>query len=178
MTSRDSSVDIVSLFIFSIIFSFLRTLWITRILDERYIPVRNYWSPGRPKDVCHSIPMAFPTDLIWPSRRRPDLTCWGRPEMTSTRRPILTFKDVAGRLIRNVPRTFSGRPLWGLQSMSEGRCGVISWMSQNFFLLFFRNCFDWSNLSKSDTTLRVYCKPSWTSNMERFLQNLLMTFSH
>ena len=37
MNSRDSSVDIVSLFIFSIIFCLLRTFSITLILDGRYM---------------------------------------------------------------------------------------------------------------------------------------------
>ena len=37
MNSRDSCVDTVSVFVFTIIFGFLRTLPITLILDERYM---------------------------------------------------------------------------------------------------------------------------------------------
>ena len=37
MNSRDSSVNIVPLFVFTIIFRFLRTLLITLILNERYM---------------------------------------------------------------------------------------------------------------------------------------------
>ena len=78
-------------------------------------------------------------------------------------------RDVPGRLIRDVPTTFSGCPLEDLENASEGWCGVICWKFLSlFFLLFFRNLFDLSNLSKSNSILKVYLEPSWTSKMELF----------
>ena len=124
-----------------------------------------------PRTFATSIFRAFPTDLILTISGTPWSDVLGTPWNDFHKTSYSDVQDVAGMLIRNVPRTFSVRPLEGIQSMSEGRCGVISSMSQNFFLLFFRNFFDWSNPAKSDSTLRVYCKPSWTSNMERFLRN-------
>ena len=69
---------------------------------------------------------------------------------------------------RDVQRTFSGRPLEDFQNTSLGRCAVTYWMSLNFFLLFFRNLFDWPNLYKSNSVLKVYLEPSRTSKMELF----------
>ena len=119
-------------------------------------------------------------------------TSWGRPSPTSPRRPlnilfdhtgdvpiwrprkvlkwhpgdalIWRLRDVPGSLIRDFPRTFSGRPLEDLQNNQ-------TWMSQKIFKLFFQNLFDWPNLSESISTLKVYWEPSETSKMEHFLQN-------
>ena len=47
-----------------------------------------------------------------------NLTSWGRPEMTSRGRPNLMFKRhrKVGKLIRDVPRTFSGHLLKEIHS--------------------------------------------------------------
>ena len=74
---------------------------------------------------------------------------------------------------RDVQRTFSGRPLEDFQNTSLGRCAVTYWMSLNFFLLFFRNLFDWPNLYKSNSVLKVYLEPSRTSKMELFFAKLV-----
>ena len=43
-------------------------------------------------------------------------------------------------------------------------------MSLNFFLLFFQNLFNWQNLSKSNSILKVYLEHSQTSKMELFCE--------
>ena len=102
-------------------------------------------SPGRPLKILFDHPGDVP---IW---LRGDVLIW-------------RSRDVPGRLFRDVPRKFSGHPLEDLQSTQ-------TWMSQNFFWLFFQNLFDWPNLSKSISTLKVYWEPSQTSKMEHFLWN-------
>ena len=109
-----------------------------------------------------------------PNWRPGDLLIW-RPGDVSKWCPwdalIWRSRDVPGRLIRDVPRTFSGRPLDDLGNMSYGRCGFISWMSLNLFLLFLRNLFDWPNLSQSNSILKVHLEPSRTSKIELFVWN-------
>ena len=57
LISRDSSVNIVSLFIFSVIFHFLRTLPINLISDERYMYCSIKVQINRPrKYIAYSIP--------------------------------------------------------------------------------------------------------------------------
>ena len=125
-----------------------------------------------PSTSPSNVPRTSPKDPIWPSRGRPDLT----PENVPIWCPgdVLKWRagDVpicrsgywtSGRLIRDIPRTFSGCPLEDFQSTQ-------TWMSQNFFLFFFQNLFDWPNLSNTISTLKVYWKPSETSKMEHFLQ--------
>ena len=60
-----------------------------------------------PQDVSKTspsnVPRTFPKDPIWPS--------WGRPIWGPGDVLIWRSRDVPGRLIRNAPRTFSGRPL-------------------------------------------------------------------
>ena len=72
--------------------------------------------------------------------------------------------DVPGRMIRDIPRTFSRCSLENIQSTQI-------WMSQNLFQLFFHNLFDWPNLSKNISTLKVYWEPSQISEMEYLLPN-------
>ena len=125
-----------------------------------------------PRSSPSSIPRASPKDPIWPSQGDPNLTSGGRliwrPGDVLKWHPvdvlIWRWSDVPGRLIREVPRTFSGCPLEDLQNTQ-------TWRSQLFFELFFQNLFDWPNLSKSISTLKVYWEPSETSKMEHFLQN-------
>ena len=125
-------------------------------------PAGKYWSPGHPEDV--------PKDPIWPSG---DIPIWRPGEVLISRpgdvlkwRPgdvlIWRSRDVPGKLIWDVPRTFSGRPLGDLQSAQT--C-----MSQHFF--FFQNLFDWPNLSKNISAFKVYWESSETSKMENFPQN-------
>ena len=89
-------------------------------------PAGKYWSPGHPEDV--------PKDPIWPSG---DMPIWRPGEvLTSCPGDVLKWRpedvliwhsrDVPGKLIWDVPRTFSGRPLGDLQSAQT--C-----MSQHFF---------------------------------------------
>ena len=100
------------------------------------------------------------------SRGRPPPTSPGRPLKILFDRPgdvlIWRSRDVPGRLIRDVPRTFSGRPLEDLESTQ-------TWMS-NFFLTFLSELIRLTK-SKSISTLKVYWEPSKTSKMEHFLQN-------
>ena len=123
-----------------------------------------YWSPERPEDYPSSVPRTFPKDPIWPSWGRPNLTSCGPPEMTSRGRPNLMFKwrpwEINSGCPQDVLRTFPREP-------SE----YSSLDVQNFFKLFFHNLFDWANLSKSISTLKVYWEGSETSKMELFLQN-------
>ena len=99
-----------------------------------------------------------------------------RSIVLSRGRLIWRPRDVPGRLNRDVPRTLSGRPLKDLQNTSLEQCGVICCMSLNFFLLFFRNLFDWPNQPKSNSIIKVYLEPTRTSKMELFLQNYRIAF--
>ena len=123
------------------------------------------------QDVLKTSLWTSPWDPIWPSRERLDLTSWVRPGMTCREHPNLMLEDIPGRLIRDVPTSFSGRPLEDLQSTSQGRCCVISILFQIFFLLFFRNLFDWPNLSKSNSVFKAYLELSRTFKMGLSLQS-------
>ena len=85
----------------------------TKKLQANNFPAGKYWSPGRPLKILFERPGDIP---IW---RPGDVPIW-RPEDVLKWRPddvlIWRSKDVPGRLIRDVPRTFSGRPLEDLQS--------------------------------------------------------------
>ena len=108
-----------------------------------YFPAGKYWSPGTLLPTSSGLPLKILFD------RRGDIPIW-RPREVSIWRPgdvlkwrpgdvlIWLSRDVRGRLIREVPKTFSGRPLEDLESTQ-------TWMS-NFFKLFFQNLFDWPNL--------------------------------
>ena len=123
-----------------------------------------------PQDVPRMSPSnvhrTSPKDPIWSFRGCPDLPSWGSPNLTSKWRSrdvlIWRSRDVPGRLIWDVPRTFSGRPLEDLESTQ-------TWMS-NFFLTFLSELIRLTK-SKSISTLKVYWEPSKTSKMEHFLQN-------
>ena len=124
-----------------------------------------------PQDVLRAsssnVPRMSPKDPIWLSRGRPDLTSqgrpnlrsWGRPEMTSRGHLNLTFKGrwfgiSPGRLIRDLPSSFSGRPLEELQCIQ-------TWMSKVFFNFSFRT------YSKPVKLLKwsIFCKISeWLFN--------------
>ena len=75
-------------------------------------------SPGRPLKIVFDRPRDVP---IW----RPGNVLKWRPGDVR----IWRSKDVLGRLIQDVPRTFSGRSLEDLQSTQ-------TWMSQHFFKIF------------------------------------------
>ena len=83
-------------------------------------PAGKYWSPWWPLkilfDHAGDVPICRPWDVsIW---RPGDVRLW-------------RSKDGPGRLIWDVPSTFSRRPLEDLQSTQ-------SWMSQHFVDFFFR----------------------------------------
>ena len=115
-------------------------------------------------------PRTSTKDPIWRSQGRPQSNALGRFEMASEGRLNLTSKGRPWKVDLGRPqeilRTSPRRP-WKhiLGTMS------ICWMSLNFSLLFFRNLFDWPNLSKSNSILMVYLEPSPTSRMALFLQN-------
>ena len=93
--------------------------------------------------------------------------------------PICRSGDVPTWRPRNVWNNVMGRP----NLTFKGRCWKVDsgrpqdvlrtspWMSENFFSLFLRSLFDWPNLSKSNSTLKMYWEPSPTSEMEHFLRN-------
>ena len=105
-----------------------------------YFPAGKYWSPGTPLPTSSGLPLK----ILF--ARRGDIPIW-RPREVSIWRPgdvlkwrpgdvlIWPSRDVRGRLIREVPKTFSGRPLEDLESTQ-------TWMSK----FFFQNLFDWPNL--------------------------------
>ena len=125
-------------------------------------------SPGRPIKILFDRPGDV---SIW---RPGNVSIW-RPGDVLKWRPgdvlIWPSRDIPGRLIRDVPRTFSGRPLEDLESTQP-------WMSKSFLNFLFQNLFDWPNafielirLTKSILTLKLYWETSKTSKMEHFLQN-------
>ena len=139
-----------------------------------------------PRTFPSNVPRPSPKDPIWPSRGRTELTSQGRLKMTSWGRPNLTSKGRlrkvdSGRLedvLRTPPRRSWKHvgTMW-VHVRDLGTMWFICWMSLNFSLLFFRNLFDWPNLSESNKILKVYLETSWTSKMELLLQSQLMTFS-
>ena len=74
-----------------------------------------------PRTSPSNVPRTSPKDPIWPFRGRPGEFLKWRPGVVLIRRS----RDIPGRLIRDVPRTFSGRPLEDIESTQ-------TWMS-NFF---------------------------------------------
>lgn len=139
-------------------------LWITFLVGK-------YWFWASTEDVYSNITETSPKDPIWPPRRHPNVTFWGGPKTATRYIPIWRSRNFLGRLIGHVSRAFSGHQLEDFQSMSYGRCGAISWMFQNLFLLSFLNSFCWLNVSKINEILKVYLEPSQTSQMELSLQN-------
>ena len=77
-------------------------------------------SPGRSLKILFGCPRDV---LSWRLR---NIVNWRLGDFL-----IWRSSDVTGRLIRDIPRTFSGRPLEDLQSTQI-------WMSQNFFNFSFR----------------------------------------
>ena len=132
-----------------------------------------------PRTFRERPPLTCLKDLIWPSRARPQLTFWGHPnltswgrlEMMSWRRPNLTSKgrpwDVVLGRPEDVLRTSSRRP-W--KHVSRTMWGHLFDVPE-FLLLFYRKLFDWPNLTKSNSILKVYLEPYWTSKIELFQQN-------
>ena len=115
-----------------------------------------------PRTSLSNIPRTSPKDSIWPSRNVPvwrsgDVPNWCPGDVLKWR-PW----DFSGKLIWDVPRTFSGCPLEDLQSTQ-------TLMSK--FCLTFLSEFIRLTKSKSISTLKIYWEPSQTSKMEHFLQN-------
>ena len=108
-------------------------------------------SPGRRLKILFDRPRDVPS---W---RPGDVLKWRPGDVL-----IWRSRDVPGSLIRNVPRTFSGRPPKDLQSTQ-------SWMSK-VFLTFFSELIRLTK-SKSISRLKAYWEPSKTSKEEHFLQN-------
>ena len=106
-----------------------------------YFPAGKYWSPGTPLPTSSGLPLK----ILF--ARRGDIPIW-RPREVSIWRPgdvlkwrpgdvlIWRSRDVRGRLIRDVPKTFSGRPLEDIESTQ-------TWMSKFFGC---QNLLDWPNL--------------------------------
>ena len=114
-------------------------------------PAGKYWSQGRPP----------PTS---PGRRLKIL--FDRPGDVPIWRPGDVLKwcpwDVLIWRSRDVPRTFSGRPLEDLESTQ-------TWVSK-IFLTFLSELIRLTK-SKIISTLKVYWEPSKASKMQHFLQN-------
>ena len=152
-----------------------------------WIPAGKYWSQGRPEGLPFNVTRtSFSFKILFdhprdvPNWHPGDVSIW-RPWDVSKWRPgdVLFWysRDVPRRVIRDVLTKFSRRGLEDLQSTSKGWCGVFCWISLISFLLFFRDLFDWPNLFKNNSILKLYLEPSRTSKMEFFLRNLLMAFS-
>ena len=124
-----------------------------------------YWSKGLPFPTSPGHPLKILLDHPW------DVPIW-RPGNVSKWRPgdviIWCPRDIAGRFTGDFTRKFLERLQEDLENTSYGRCGVICWMSLNFFLLFFRNLFYWPNIYKSNSILKVYLGPTRSSEMELF----------
>ena len=108
-----------------------------------------------------------------PNWRPRDVPIW-RPEDVSKWRPRdvpwRLIRDVLRTLLRDVPGTFSGHPLNDFENTSYGLFRVIYWIFLNLFLFFFWNLFDWPNLSKSSSILKVYLEYGRTSKMKLFCE--------
>ena len=120
------------------------------------------------QDIARTSPSnvlrTSPKDPIWPSRRNPDLTSWGRPEMTPIDCPNMTLKGRPWEVD-------SGRPQDIFRASPRGISKHWSLDVPKFLLIFFQNFFDWPNLSKSISTLKVFWGPSQTFKMDNFLGN-------
>ena len=116
-------------------------------------------SPRHPLKIQSDHPGDFP---IWHSG---DVPKWHLGD-------VLIWRDVPGRVIRDVAWTFSGHALEDLQNTFLGRYVVICWMSLNFYLLFFRDLFDWPNLKKKQFELlcwSFFCESSkWLLSVNYF----------
>ena len=126
--------------------SFWLSLLLTLSRLHTLFPAGKFWSEGRPPPTSPGRPLKIlfdsPGDVpIW---RPGDFPIW-RPGDVLKCRPgdvlIWRSRNVPGSLIRDIPRTFSGRPLEDLESTQ-------TWMSI-FFKHFFQNLFDWPNLKAS-----------------------------
>ena len=121
-----------------------------------------------------SVHRTSPKDPIWPSWRRLDLTSRGRLEMTSRRGPNLMFKGRPWQVDLGRPQdvirtSYRGHSKHFLATMWDYQLDISNFFA--FFLLFFWSLFYWPNLSKSNSTLKVYWEPIRTSVMEDFSRN-------
>ena len=121
-----------------------------------------------------SVHRTSPKDPIWPSWRRLDLTSRGRLEMTSRRGPNLMFKGRPWQVDLGRPQdvirtSYRGHSKHFLAKMWDYQLDISNFFF--FFLLFLWSLFYWPNLSKSNSTLKVYWEPIRTSVMEDFSRN-------
>ena len=121
-----------------------------------------------------SVHRTSPKDPVWPSWRRLDLTSRGRLEMTSRRGPNLMFKGRPWQVDLGRPQdvirtSYRGHSKHFLATMWDYQLDISNFFA--FFLLFFWSLFYWPNLSKSNSTLKVYWEPIRTSVMEDFSRN-------
>ena len=119
-------------------------------------------SHGRPPPTSPGISIKILYD------RPRDVLIWRLGDILKLRPEdflIWRSRDVQGSLIRNIPRTFSGRPLKDLQSTQ-------TWIYQKKILTFLSELI-WLTISsiKTISTLKVYWEPSETCKVEHFLQN-------
>ena len=127
----------------------------SRVLSRQILAPRT--PRRRPPPTFPGLKILFdrPGDIpIW---RPGDVLKWRPGDVL-----IWCSRDVPGRLIWGVPRTFSERPLEDLRSTQ-------TWMSK-IFLMFLSELIRLTK-SKSISTLKVYWEPCKTSKMEHFLQN-------
>ena len=137
---------------------------IFRMVIFSLYPAGKHWSPGHPKNVPSQTFPGRPLKILFVHPG--DAPIWRRGVVWKWRPGddlIWRSRDVPGRLIRDVPRTFSGRPVEDLRSTQTR-------MSQNLFELFFQNLFDWPNLLKSISTLKMYWDTGQTCKMVYFLR--------
>ena len=126
--------------------------WIFRLSTQP----ENIGRQSIPRTSPSTVSRTSPKDPIWPSRGLPKLTFWGRLEITSRGRPNLTSKgrpwEVHSGCLQDVLKT-------SLRWPSKHVLGTM-WVHLldvlKFFLLFFQNLFNWQNLSKSNSILKVY----------------------
>ena len=109
--------------------------WCVMLLPSQQIFVPRT-SQGRPPPTYPRSPLKILFDRhgdvpIWRLGQRPNLTSWGRPEMTSKGCTNLTFRGRPWEVDSGCPRMFSGRPLEDLQSTQ-------TFMSRHFFKFSFR----------------------------------------
>ena len=90
-----------------------------------YFPAGKYIGPQDvPRTSPFNVSRTSAKDITWTSWGRPDLTSWGGPEMTSREVLIWRSRDLPGRLIWDVPKSFSA-----LLTLHSNQ----TWMSQKNF---------------------------------------------
>ena len=114
-------------------------------------------SPGCPVRILFDHPKDVP---IW---RSTDVLKWRSKDVLIWRPWSAPGKGDLGRR-QDVLRT---SPRWSWKHVLGTMWGHLLDIPK-FLLLFFHNLFDWPNLSKGNSILKVYLEPSRTSKIELF----------